>query len=161
MHLSSPVLDVYLKPGEFRFGDARLRLHTVLGSCVAITLWHPERHIGGMCHYVLPERRHGKTEHLDGHYADDAMALFLREIRGHRTRPDEYELKLFGGGSMFDHEPADALDVALRNVEYSRKLAARHGFQVVAEHLGGIGHRNIIFEIGSGDVWVRHVSKPR
>ena len=46
--------DVFLLPGEFHFGDQDDRIITLLGSCVAITLWHPEKRIGGMCHYMLP-----------------------------------------------------------------------------------------------------------
>jgi chemotaxis protein CheD len=32
----------------------------------------------------------------------------------------------------------------------------RHGFTSCAEHLGGVGHRNIFFDIWNGHVWVRH-----
>ena len=28
--------------------------------------------------------------------------------------------------------------------------------RLAAEHLGGVGHRHIIFDVGSGTVWVRH-----
>ena len=31
----------------------------------------------------------------------------------------------------------------------------QYGFEVHAEDMGGAGHRNIIFELWSGDVWVR------
>jgi chemotaxis protein CheD len=30
---------------------------------------------------------------------------------------------------------------------------------VSAEHLAGDGHRNVIFDLASGDVWVRHVEQ--
>lgn len=49
---------VTLQPGEFHFGGANTRIQTLLGSCVAITLWHPIRRIGGMCHYMLPAYLH-------------------------------------------------------------------------------------------------------
>ena len=45
-----------LMPGDFVFGNSELKLKTLLGSCVAITLWHPDKKIGGMCHYMLPGR---------------------------------------------------------------------------------------------------------
>ena len=48
---SSPVIS--LLPGELYFGQRHL-LKTLLGSCVAITLWHPQRQLGGMCHFLLP-----------------------------------------------------------------------------------------------------------
>lgn len=51
--------------------------------------------------------------------------------------------------------PQMQLNVADRNVIAGQELLQRHGFLPAAEHLGGEGHRNIIFEISSGDVWVR------
>jgi len=50
-----------LNPGDFRFyvpipGVAPLRLYTLLGSCVSVVLWHPERKIGGMSRLVAGTR---------------------------------------------------------------------------------------------------------
>ena len=44
------VIEIFLQPGELWFGDEQTRIRTILGSCVAVTLWHPGRRIGGMCH---------------------------------------------------------------------------------------------------------------
>ena len=54
---------VVLRPGDFYFGGGRTRISTLLGSCVSITLWHPQRHVGGMCHYLLA-RRNGQSDTL-------------------------------------------------------------------------------------------------
>jgi chemotaxis receptor (MCP) glutamine deamidase CheD len=37
----------------------------------------------------------------------------------------------------------------------ARSLVASHGFVVAAEDLGGNSHRQIVFDINNGDVWVR------
>ena len=34
-----------------------------------------------------------------------------------------------------------------------------NGFNINAEDMGGAGHRNIILDLWSGDVWVRQVKK--
>ncbi len=57
-------IDVFLQPGDVYFGDRHTRLRTILGSCVSITLWHPQRLLGGMCHFILPARPAAGT--LDG-----------------------------------------------------------------------------------------------
>ncbi len=155
------ILDIFLQPGDFYFGDAFTRIRTILGSCVAITMWHPRLREGGMCHFMLPERAGHLHPRHDGRYANDAVALFMRELMANRTHPSEYEVKLFGGGRMFNsathRKAASNLDIGLRNIEAGRHLLRQHGFQVKAEHLAGNGHRNIIFDIASGDVWVKHV----
>ena len=160
MNAPEDVLEVFLQPGEFYFGEDRTRIRTLLGSCVAITLWHPTLHVGGMCHYMLPRRprRQGwEDESIDGRYAEDAMKMFLREIHRTRTRAAEFQVKLFGGGRMF--RAANAVErrqtIAEANVDFGRSAIAQCGFRLSAEDLGGIGHRNVILDVWSGDVWVR------
>lgn len=158
MKFSPDAIDIFLNPGEVFFGDHNVRLRTILGSCVAITAWHPQLRVGGMCHYMLPARGRGKIKALDGRYADEAVLLLLKEAMRHQTNPYDYEVKLFGGGNMFARQSKSSrpvLNVADRNVIAGQELLQRHGFAIAAEHLGGDGHRNIIFDISTGDVWVR------
>jgi chemotaxis protein CheD len=150
-------MDVFLQPGEVYFGDAETRVRTLLGSCVAVTLWHPARRIGGMCHYMLPARKCQPNAALNGKYADEALQLLRDELTRAHTAPADYQAKLFGGGNMFapPSAPRPGANVSDRNVSAGRRLLERHGFRVCAEDLGGPGHRQIIFDIGSGAVWVR------
>jgi chemotaxis protein CheD len=164
MKLLSAAIDIFLNPGDVFFGENDMRIRTILGSCVAITVWHPQRKIGGMCHYMLPMRARGRLKPLDGRYADEAVLLLLKEILRQRSNPYDYQVKLFGGGNMFTravNAKTRSLNVADRNVIAGQELLQRHGFAVAAEHLGGNGHRQIIFEIGSGDVWLRKYDMKR
>ena len=159
-------LDVYLQPGQWYFGGGRTRVRTLLGSCVAIAVWHPQLRVGGLCHYMLPTRNmhsrqghagHGHGGHggqLDGRYADEAMYLLLRGMRAAGARPQEFDAKLFGGGRMYGDATAGS-DVPHRNVAAGRALVHQHGLRLRAEHLGGQGHRNLYFELWSGDVYLR------
>ena len=155
------VIEIFLQPGELWFGDEHTRIRTLLGSCVAVTLWHPLRRIGGMCHYLLPVRERPPGSAPDGRYATEALEVLLAEIRKVGAQPQEFEAKLFGGGHMFPplHRDARSGGVGLvhdRNVEMALALVDRHGFLFKAKHLGGDGHRNIIFDLWSGHVWMRH-----
>ena len=150
-------IDIFLQPGEVYFGGRDTRIRTLLGSCVAITMWHPGMLAGGMCHYMLPSAPSGKRNTPDGRYADEAMALMLLEIRKAYSSPEEYQVKLFGGGHMFSaHQSPKIEHVGSKNVEMARMLMKRHGFKIHAEHLGGMGHRNLMFDLWNGHVWMRH-----
>jgi chemotaxis protein CheD len=156
LQATKPV-EVYLLPGDFHFGGNNTRISTVLGSCVSIAAWHPLLRIGGMSHSMLPNRGRKGSSGLDGHYADEAIELFLREIGKRNTRPVEYQVKLFGGGNMFRQPLAErAFNVAGSNVEAARILLKAGGFNIHAEHVGGSGHRSIIFDLCDGDVRVKH-----
>lgn len=155
------VIEIFLQPGELWFGDEHTRIRTILGSCVAVALWHPGRRIGGMCHYLLPKRAgHRSAKDLDGRYGDEALEMLLREIRAKRAHPPEFEAKLFGGGYMFsrDYCPGKSCSGQIqdRNISAASELMARHGLKVKARHLGGQGHRQVIFDIWSGHVWLKH-----
>jgi chemotaxis protein CheD len=131
-------------------------MRTLLGSCVAITLWHPQRRIGGMCHYMLPTRNKSHADANDGRYGDEALAMLLRHVRAHRCEPSEFEAKLFGGGYMFDGPGGLPVQVQNGNILAARRLVTEHGLPIKAEHLGGYGHRQIVFDLASGDVWMKH-----
>jgi chemotaxis protein CheD len=151
----SGIAQVFLEPGDFHFGAAPLRIATLLGSCVTVTLWHPRRHIGGMCHIQMAQRppRHAATA-LDGHFADDAFALFDQAMARHGAAPHEFVVKLFGGGNMFPDRRDRMADVGAANLDATRALLAQRRMQPVVEHVGGAGHRKLIFDLASGDVWL-------
>lgn len=150
------VIDIFLQPGECYFGDRDTRIRTILGSCVAITLWHPKLLLGGMCHYMLPERQMASTAVNDARYADEALGLLLREIAKAKTLPQDYEVKMFGGGNMFPWPGQRAGEhVGSRNADAGRSLIERHHLNCTASDVGGRGHRNVIFDVWSGHVWVR------
>lgn len=152
--------EVTLQPGEFYFGQDDTIIRTHLGSCVAITMWHPEQKRGGMCHYMLPSRGHS-TMNLDGRYADEAIQLFINEISKHPAPIHEYEVKLFGGGNMFiEQQTLNTMNVAIKNIKAARQLTQHTGLTIKAHHLGHAGHRSLIFELANGNVWVRHHRLP-
>jgi len=154
------ILEIFLGPGDLYFGDRDTRIRTLLGSCVAVTLWHPRARLGGMCHYVVPSRPGpvpDRRHELEGRYADEAFLMLLAEIRATPTSPDEYEVKMFGGGSQFAEFSGQAMDVAGRNVDAGLELLQHHGLTLTSMHLGGTGHRQVVLDVWNGDVWVRHV----
>ena len=142
---------IVLNPGDFHFGAAPLRLVTLLGSCVTVTLWHPRRRLGGMCHFQLPSRPPLTGRELDGHYADEAFALFNQAIFKHASQPHEYQAKLFGGGNMFP-DAKSTLNLGTHNIAMARELLRQRGIPLVTEHVGGAGHRKLIFDLSNGEV---------
>ncbi len=164
------IIEIFLDPGDFYFGDRNTRLRTTLGSCVSITMWHPHYLIGGMCHYMLAASTDDDPNRvLNGKYGEDALQMFFNEARKAGTYPNEYQYKIFGGGNMFPKQsgkevcaietchtpPSSCRNVSCKNANSGRAMLKRHGLKVSGEHLGGTGHRNIIFDIWSGYAWVR------
>ncbi len=151
-------IDIFLQPGEYYVGDADCRIRTLLGSCVSVTLWHPARRIGAMSHFLLAERSAGGVSEFDGRYGEEAMWLMLRELVRADVDPGQCEAKIFGGGDMFPGKSrSEALNIGRKNGETARRLLRGFGLRIVSESLFGTGHRQIIFDVASGDVWARQV----
>lgn len=149
------VTEFTLFPGDFCFESGHVRLRTLLGSCVAITVWHPARQHGGMCHFMFP----GAGAHAsDSRYARDAMAMFCRALKDEGTRPQDYQVKLFGGGMtpVPCHEAVrPSLSAGCRNVAEARSMLRERGFHIYAEDVGGAGYRKVLFDLWSGDTWLK------
>lgn len=151
--MSEEIIDVHLSPGEHFVGDARHRVHTLLGSCVSITLWHARWRIGAMSHFLLAERG-GTPGPLDARYGDDALALMLRDLAARGVAPADCEAQLFGGADMFPGQRC-SLHVGRRNGEVARELLAEHGIRVVGDSLFGHSALRIAFDVATGEVWSR------
>jgi len=150
------VIDVFLMPGEHFVGDARHRIRTLLGSCVSITLWHPLRRVGAMSHFLLTVGENEQVVHLSGRYCEGALELMLTDLRKLGINPAECQAKIFGGGMMFPNIERDGeKNIGRRNGETAERLLRMHNIPVVSESLFGVGHRHIIFNVKTGDVWVR------
>ena len=149
----------FINPGGFHFGAGHLRLRTLLGSCISIVLWHPQRLIGGLCHFMLPGRNEKTHTGLDGRYAEEAFALFEHAMLRHGSRINEYHAKVFGGASMFETR-MPAMDIGKRNIACAAELLSRRDITVIASDVGGKCHRKISFDVWNGDVWVSRDNPP-
>lgn len=157
-------VEILLQPGDYYFSnDPNTRIRTLLGSCVSVTLWHPKFKAGGMCHILLPQRKKSASEpglilsmqNADARYADEALWLLREEIKQIGLPLKQFQAKIFGGARMFSSEQGAIADVGSKNIQAARDLLHSMGLNFSSEHVGGTGHRNVFFDLWSGDVWVR------
>lgn len=149
-------VDVFLRPGEYFVGNERHVLRTLLGSCVSITLWHPRHRVGAMSHFLLPTRGAAPSPAPDGRYGDEAMLLMFQELKRLDVNPAECQAKVFGGADMFPGQrQAGIVCVGKKNGAAARELLRAHGLGIASENLFGVGHRQIIFNVRTGEVWAR------
>ncbi len=154
--MNNPPNEIYLQPGEYFWGNENNRVKTLLGSCVAICIWHPVLKIGGMSHCLLPTRGGVAGGELSGKYVDECFEIFFREMQRAGTRKQDYAIKVFGGGNMFELQDASGVTVGERNLQMLQTILSRENMKITAQHVGGKGHRNVIFELWNGDCWVKH-----
>lgn len=141
-----------LMPGQMAFGQATSTLRTLLGSCVSITLWHPQRRMGGMCHFLLPQRARRAGDRPDGRYGDEAVEQMVHQLRRAGTRPEEYVAHLYGGADTLPEASGVRFNVGERNIELAWRLIDRHGFQLQGVDVGEDMPRRVVLDLATGAV---------
>ncbi|MEK8026067.1 chemotaxis protein CheD [Pseudaquabacterium rugosum] len=144
-----------LMPGQLYFGSKAATVRTLLGSCVAITLWHPYRQLGGMCHFLLPMRAKAPPEALEGRFGAEAVALMVQRLRLAGTETHEYEAHLYGGADTQSGLGGPRAAIGERNIEMGWQLIDHYGFLLQAVDVGDDVPRTVSMDLHSGEVQVR------
>lgn len=134
---------LFLHPGELYAGRRLLLLKTILGSCVAVTLWHPGTKMAGMCHFVLPQRlRHGQpsVRDCDGRYGQDAIEFLLAAARATDPVPAHFQVGVFGGASI-NETGLRSLTIGANNAQLAQLRLQQTGFRIDQMDIGGRGSR--------------------
>jgi chemotaxis protein CheD len=150
-----PEQAVNLLAGQLYFGHRPRSVRTLLGSCVAITLWHPTRRIGGMCHFLLPSRRRRASDPLDARFGDEAVSLLAAAIDRAGTRCQDYEAQLYGGADTLPDGANVKFDVGERNIAMAWELIDRHGFSLSNVDVGDRVPRTVELDFRTGAVTMR------
>jgi chemotaxis protein CheD len=146
---------VYLHPAQMAFCETPSRVETVLGSCVAVTMWDRRSHIGCICHAVLP--RAGDSISTPFKYVDSSIRFMLELLEARYVRRNEIEVKLFGGANMSTAARAGRPTVGHQNVEESLAILAAEGFTLRTSDTGGSSGRKLLFYSESGEVFVKRI----
>jgi len=151
---------VVVRIAEFYAGRGNGRVKTyALGSCVAIVLYDPEKHVGAISHTMLPEPQIapalGVSSKIPAKYVDSAIPAMLQEMRKLGASPSRIVAKLVGGGRMFPGIPSsETTNIGERNVERARCALASLTIPIVAEDTGGSHGRSVVFNLSDGSVVV-------
>lgn len=126
-----------------------------LGSCIAVCLYDPSCHTGGMLHYQLPDSKidPDRAKEKPFMFADAGMKLLVEKLLSMGANKKRMKTKIAGGAAM-DIGPK-GFDIGKRNYLAIRKILWKHGMFIDAEDVGGSSPRNMYMNIASGDVKVR------
>jgi len=142
---------LFLSPGELFCATEPTLVSTVLGSCVAVTLWDADRGIGGLNHFVLP--RGGGT----ARYGDAAVQALIERMVELGAHLRSLEAKVFGGASVLAVGDQDSVGAA--NIAFALGELSRRGIPVVARRTGGERGRMLIFNTQTGEAFVRWLAE--
>ena len=130
-----------------------------LGSCVGICLYDKTRNIGGLAHIMLPESKE-TTKSTDNprRYADTGIAELIRLMQQRGAVTSAITAKIAGGAQMFQTN-LETFNIGTRNVSAVKKILAKFGIPIIAEDTGSNYGRTVFFDVSTGVMQVKSVSK--
>lgn len=153
----------FLKPGDMAIAEEPCIIGTLLGSCVAVTMTSRRSGIGAVCHALLPackELDHCNSCPEQFRHVDCAIRGMIEAFRERGAPLGSIEAKLFGGADMFriHDELDDRNSVGRQNIDRARELLDSQGIRLVAADVGGVRGRKILFNTGTGEVFLKRLN---
>jgi chemotaxis protein CheD len=151
----SPV-DYYLVPGDLYISHEPSLVSTVVGSCVAVSIWDSERIFGGMVHYLYPftaDRRQ-----YTARFGNVALRGLVKMFLDDGSLKKNLRAQLFGGAHS---GTADCEKIAGANVRAARTVLRSHHIPILSEDTGGYMGRKILFNTTKNEALVYKVNNLR
>jgi chemotaxis protein CheD len=145
-------------PGEYFVSREPMIVYTVLGSCVSACVRDPLAGVGGMNHFMLPvPGGDGRSDSwgASGRYGCYAMELLVNEILKRGGQRDRLEVKVFGGGKIYDSN----MDVGAVNAAWVLDYLEREGFRPVTVDLRDLYPRKVYYFTESGRVLMKKIRR--
>ncbi|MFT3784472.1 MAG: chemotaxis protein CheD [Nibricoccus sp.] len=142
------VLEETLWAGDIFASRGRIRMTTVLGSCVSVCLFDTHLTFGGMNHYLLP------TPGADGRHGEWSIRELHQRMLNLGSKPRHLQAKVFGGGSPLALAN-EASAVGNENARVALEVLASLRVPIASECVGGNNGMRIYFENWTGLVLVR------
>jgi chemotaxis protein CheD len=142
--------------GQIAAGAPPQTMKAVVGSCIALALYHPRLRRGAMAHIVLPDS--AGRDGAPGKFANTAVPRMLELLRELNAPAACLTAKLAGGANMFGSAgPLQIGDANIGAVAHSLRAA---GIRIAAQDVGGNRGRRVTFDCEGGAMIVESAGQP-
>lgn len=156
---------VILFPGEYYVTDKKVRISTLLGSCVSACLYDPVNRVVGMNHFLLSIRRYSRNAPLvmteAGRYGVHAMEIIINGMLKLGAQKKHINAKVCGGSSLgITRENKDNFHCVGRvNCRFIKEFLQNDGIKIVSSDLGGPTGRVVHFDTKDYSLYIRKIKK--
>ena len=118
-----------------------------LGSCIGVSLYDPQRKIGGLLHIMLPDSTQARFSDNPAKFADTGIPLLINDV-------------IALGAQMFAFANAtDIMRVGSRNAQTCKQILQRNGIRVIAEDTGGTYGRTVSIDLSNGSYKIKTIDR--
>jgi chemotaxis protein CheD len=158
--MSTEANEIRVKVADYAVASEGVIATIGLGSCVAIVLYDPVAHIGGLAHILLPDVSMSRDRSNPAKFPSTIVPILLEEMRRLGASKKRIRAKIVGGASMFSNLiPNGAMNIGERNVLAVRDVLGHANIPIVAADTGSDHGRSVYLSIDDGRVEVRSLRK--
>lgn len=139
---------------QFSADPANTLITYALGSCIAIAVYDPKTHVGGLLHYLLPDSSIDpeKAARNPFMFADTGIPeLFLKAYKLGAVK-QRLIVTVAGGAQVMSSE---YFNIGKRNQLAAKKILWRAGVLVRHEETGGESSRTLRMDLATGKIFLR------
>lgn len=140
--------------GDLYVSNKSMTIYTVLGSCVSVCLYDPNKNIGGINHILLPGEADLKRYNACASYGINAMELLINKMIKMGANRKNLYAKIFGGGHILGTISAQRGPGA-KNTTFAREFLKMENIPIISEDTGGNYIRKLYFHPDTFEVFVK------
>ena len=152
---------VYLHPGELVICREPMKVITVLGSCVSVTLFSRRLGLSAICHGTMPRCKaikQCKELCVDAFkFMDCAILYMLSQFREAGAQNRDIEVKVFGGADTLMSKSSNT--IGSQNIKVTLEILGKERLGIAAADVGDNFGRKLIFISDKGDVYLKRLKK--
>ncbi|MBD3178715.1 MAG: hypothetical protein GF417_03435 [Candidatus Latescibacteria bacterium] len=137
----------YVGIGKVMVAKAPEVLFTVVGSCLAVTLYNREMKVGGMAHILMAGEGMYDTK-----YVKPALDSLINSLRGFGGEDVDWVTRMAGGSVLIKGSNRLVVNTGRHTALEALKLLIGRQYDIVGMHVGGDCRRGIKFDLNTGDL---------
>lgn len=143
--------------GDYIFAEKGELIETTLGACIGVCIYCERSQLAAMAHFMLPSVRNSVDESKKDSslYGVNAVRNLIKGFTDRGEHIEQCRVSLFGGADFVSDQSGSS------NITLARILVEAEDLPIAAEDLGGSMVRKIIFDSGTGKVFVQQRKKLR
>jgi len=150
------IFKYFLEPGYIFVSLRPALISTVLGDCVAVSLFDKRHRWGGMSHFLYPEAN--RQDEMTPKYGNVAVSALIRLLKKQGSMIEDLEAQIFGGAKPLCGK---ARDQGWGNVQIARDILQKAGITICSQDVGGVKGRRIVYHTMTNETIVMKTDKIR
>jgi chemotaxis protein CheD len=159
---------LFILPGEYYISNESETISTLLGSCISVCLYEQIKGLGGMNHFLLPQKlissKDIKLDRKNIHnsfestrYGITAMEVLILEMQKKGAKRENLRAKVFGGGEVIIRYN-NTESVGKKNIDVIKSYLKMEKIPIDLENTGNKIGRKIHFNTEDNSVLMEEIT---